>query len=66
MCEDDLLKERSPGFTTLILRPATVCGDSPRLRLDLTVNILTNHAVQNRRIKVFGGHSAVPTSTSRM
>lgn len=55
MCEDVLLKKRSPGFTTLIIRPATVCGYSPRLRLDLTVNLLTNHAVNNRLIKVFGG-----------
>ena len=43
-----------------ILRPATVCGYSPRLRLDLTVNILTNHAVTNRRIKVFGGTQMRP------
>jgi nucleoside-diphosphate-sugar epimerase len=60
LCEDELLKEREPGFATLILRPATVCGYSPRLRLDLTVNILTNHAVNNRKIKVFGGQQKRP------
>ena len=60
LCEDVLLKERAPGFTTLILRPATVCGYSPRLRLDLTVNILTNHAVNNRKIAVFGGQQKRP------
>jgi nucleoside-diphosphate-sugar epimerase len=60
MCEDVLLDNRQPGFTTLILRPATVCGDSPRLRLDLTVNILTNHAYHNKTIKVFGGQQMRP------
>jgi len=60
MCEDVLLQKRSPGFVTLILRPSTVCGDSPRLRLDLTVNILTNHAVNNRKITVFGGQQMRP------
>lgn len=60
LCEDVLHKKRSPGFTTLIIRPATVCGYSPRLRLDLTVNILTNHAVHNRLIKVFGGDQMRP------
>jgi nucleoside-diphosphate-sugar epimerase len=60
MCEDVLLKERVPGFTTLILRPATVCGYAPRLRLDLTVNILTNHAINNRKITVFGGQQMRP------
>lgn len=60
LCEEVLLKERAPGFATLILRPATVCGYSPRLRLDLTVNILTNHAITNRRIKVFGGSQMRP------
>lgn len=60
MCEEVLLSKRAPGFTTLILRPATVCGWSPRLRLDLSVNILTNHAVTNRKIIVFGGSQKRP------
>jgi len=60
LCEEILLKKRSPGFVTLILRPSTVCGYSPRLRLDLTVNILTNHAVNNRKITVFGGQQMRP------
>ena len=42
------------------MRPATVCGYAPRLRLDLTVNILTNHAINNRRITVFGGDQLRP------
>jgi len=60
LCEAHLLKEQTDDFTVLILRPATVCGYSPRLRLDLTVNILTNHAVNNNRIKVFGGSQKRP------
>lgn len=60
LCEDVLHRERAPGFTTLIVRPATVCGYSPRLRLDLTVNILTNHAVNQGVIKVFGGEQMRP------
>jgi nucleoside-diphosphate-sugar epimerase len=60
LCEEILLKEREKGFVTMILRPATVCGYSPRLRLDLTVNILTNHAVNNRKILVFGGDQLRP------
>jgi nucleoside-diphosphate-sugar epimerase len=49
-----------PGFVVLVLRPATVCGYSPRLRLDLSVNILTNHAVNKGRITVFGGEQKRP------
>jgi nucleoside-diphosphate-sugar epimerase len=60
MCEDVLHAKRAPGFATLILRPATVCGYSPRLRLDLTVNILTNLAVNRREITVFGGGQMRP------
>jgi nucleoside-diphosphate-sugar epimerase len=60
MCEEVLLQERSPGFVTLILRPATVCGYSPRLRLDLSVNILTMHAITRRKITVFGGEQKRP------
>lgn len=60
LCEDYLLEKREPGFITLILRPATVCGYSPRQRLDLSVNILTNHAVNKGRITVFGGEQKRP------
>lgn len=60
LCEEYLLKQQSRNFIPLILRPATVCGYSPRLRLDLTVNILTNHAVNKGRITVFGGDQKRP------
>ncbi len=60
LCEEILLKECDKDFVALVLRPATVCGYSPRLRLDLTVNILTNHAVNNRKITVFGGDQLRP------
>jgi nucleoside-diphosphate-sugar epimerase len=60
MTEPLLLKYQSPTFTTVIIRPATVCGYSPRTRLDLTVNILTNHAVNKRKIMVFGGNQKRP------
>ncbi len=60
LCEDVLAEKRAPGFVTLTLRPATVCGYAPRLRLDLSVNILTNHAVSHRRITVFGGQQRRP------
>lgn len=60
MCEDILISNQTPEFTTVIVRPATVCGYSPRLRLDLTVNILTNHAVNRGEITVFGGEQKRP------
>jgi len=60
MCEDYLLAQQSDDFTVLILRPATVCGYSPRQRMDLTVNILTNHGYHNRKIRVFGGSQKRP------
>lgn len=43
-----------------IIRPATVCGYSPRMRLDLTVNALTFSALNNKLIKVFGGNQIRP------
>ena len=60
LCEPLLLKYQSPDFTTVIIRPATVCGYSPRMRLDLTVNILTNLAVNKGAITVFGGTQKRP------
>lgn len=60
MCELVLSRYQAPDFTTVTIRPATVCGYSPRLRLDLTVNILTNHAINKNRITVFGGEQWRP------
>ena len=60
MCEEVLARYKGTGFTTVTIRPATVCGYSPRLRLDLTVNILTNLAVNKGEITVFGGQQKRP------
>ena len=60
LCEPVLLKMASSGFVPVIIRPATVCGWAPRLRLDLVVNLLTAHAYFNKRVKVFGGGQMRP------
>jgi len=60
LCEEYLHKATAPGFTPTTIRPSTVCGWAPRLRLDLTVNILTNHALNKGRITVFGGGQKRP------
>ena len=54
-CEEIILEEHSTDFRCTVLRPATVCGVSTRQRFDLSVNILTNHAINLRKITVFGG-----------
>jgi nucleoside-diphosphate-sugar epimerase len=62
LCEEALQKwqHKPDGLDWVIIRPATVCGYSPRLRLDLTVNILTIHALVNNRIRVLGGKQLRP------
>ena len=60
MCEPMLWKHKADDFTCVVIRPATVCGYSPRTRLDLSVNILTNHAVNKGTITVFGGNQMRP------
>ena len=59
-CEKILAEYQSEDFTTVTIRPATVCGYSPRQRLDVVVNILTNLAYHNRKISVFGGDQLRP------
>jgi nucleoside-diphosphate-sugar epimerase len=59
-CEKILLESSTDEFTVTVIRPSTVCGYSPRLRLDLTVNILTNHAINNNKIIVYGGEQKRP------
>jgi nucleoside-diphosphate-sugar epimerase len=60
LCEEYLNLAADETFTATTIRPSTVCGYAPRLRLDLTVNILTNHAINNGKITVFGGEQKRP------
>lgn len=59
-CENALLEKEKKDMTRVILRPATVCGYAARLRLDLVVNILTIHALINKKIKIYGGDQLRP------
>lgn len=60
LCEKYLLSKQDKDFTPVVIRPATVCGFSPRMRLDLSVNILTISAIVNRLITVYGGGQKRP------
>ena len=60
MCEPRLLNHTDKNFEGVIFRPATVCGYAPRQRFDLSVNILTNFAINKGFIKVFGGDQLRP------
>jgi len=59
-CEQILAEYQTDDFTTTTIRPATVCGYSPRQRLDVVVNILTNLAYHKREISIFGGDQLRP------
>jgi nucleoside-diphosphate-sugar epimerase len=50
----------SDEMTVQVVRPATVCGLSPRMRLDVSVNLLTMQALKNGKITVFGGNQVRP------
>ena len=58
-CEGILLNE-NVKYNKTIIRPATVCGYSERQRLDVIVNILTNHAYFNKKIIIHGGDQLRP------
>ncbi len=59
-CEQILIDLQTPDFVGVTIRPATVCGYSPRQRMDVVVNILTNLAYHKREIAVFGGEQLRP------
>jgi nucleoside-diphosphate-sugar epimerase len=59
-CEKILLEYNSDYFDPVIVRPATVCGYSPRQRLDVVVNIFANFAYNKRKIQIFGGDQLRP------
>ncbi|MCD8554287.1 SDR family oxidoreductase [Seleniivibrio sp.] len=60
MIAERVLMSYSDRIQTVIIRPATVCGYSPRMRLDVSVNMLTMQALTNGRITVFGGKQVRP------
>ncbi|OGG17611.1 UDP-glucose 4-epimerase [Candidatus Gottesmanbacteria bacterium RIFCSPHIGHO2_02_FULL_39_14] len=60
LSEQYILGQQSDDFTVVVIRPATICGYSPRMRLDLTVNMLTVQALTRKKISVFGGKQYRP------
>ena len=60
MCAERILLSYADKMAVQIVRPATVCGVSPRMRLDVSVNLLTMHALNNGKITVFGGAQTRP------
>jgi nucleoside-diphosphate-sugar epimerase len=63
MVSERVLLSYADRITLQVVRPATVCGVSPRQRLDLSVNILTVQALTAGRITVFGGDQIRPNIT---
>lgn len=59
-CERLLQSEDIGDAEYVFVRPATLCGYAPRLRLDLSINILTINALINKKIKIFGGDQMRP------
>lgn len=60
MVAERILLSYSDKINISIIRPATVCGISPRMRFDVSVNMLTYQALKNKRITVFGGNQVRP------
>jgi len=60
MVAERVLLSYSDRLAVQVIRPATVCGFSPRMRLDLSVNMLTMQALANGRITVMGGSQTRP------
>lgn len=60
MCAERIVLSYAEQMVVQIVRPATVCGLSPRMRLDVSVNMLTMQALENSRITVFGGEQTRP------
>ena len=60
MVAERVILSYSGSMVTTIVRPATVCGPSPRMRLDLTVNLLTMQALTKGAMTVFGGSQVRP------
>ena len=60
MVTERIILSYKDKINAIIVRPATVCGYSPRMRLDVSVNMLTFQALKNKKITVFGGKQKRP------
>lgn len=60
MVSERVLLSYTDKMAVQIIRPATVCGYSPRMRLDVSVNLLTMQALSKGKITVFGGSQVRP------
>lgn len=60
ICSEKILEAYSKKFSLTIVRPATVCGFSKRMRLDVAVNLLTMQALKNGKMTVLGGKQFRP------
>lgn len=60
MISERVLLSYKDDFKIHCIRPATVCGFSPRMRLDVTVNMLTFQALKNKAMTVYGGTQIRP------
>ena len=60
MVGERVLLSYKEDMVVQIVRPATVCGSSPRMRLDVSVNLLTMQALSKGKITVFGGDQVRP------
>lgn len=60
MCAERILLSYADDMAIQIIRPATVCGFSPRMRLDVAVNLLTMQALESGKVTVLGGNQVRP------
>jgi nucleoside-diphosphate-sugar epimerase len=60
MCGERIVLSYKDDMTVQIVRPGTVCGYSPRMRLDVSVNMLAMQALTKGRVTVFGGDQTRP------
>jgi len=60
MVAERVIMSYADRLTTTLIRPATVCGFSPRMRLDVVVNLLTMQALMNGKMTVLGGSQIRP------
>ena len=65
MIAERVLESYSNKIKLHCIRPATVCGYSPRMRFDVSVNMFVYQALTKKKLTVFGGHQIRPNINIR-